>query len=98
MAAARASRGARKSQCAIDRAGRLMAELGELAASNAAGARSISVLRLRPRGQQAARGKDLEMGFGDRWLFSDLSFLLSPAPSWGCSAPTAVARRRCSDF
>ena len=47
-------------------------------------------------GNDVVIAKGLKKGYGDKLLFEDMSFSLPRAGSWGSSAPTAPARRRCS--
>ncbi len=73
-----------KSQSRIDRAGRMMADLADLRVQNAQGKRvDINFSGSGRTANKLLTAEDLEMGFGGRKLFSEVSFTLSPGDRLG---------------
>ncbi len=73
-----------KSQSRIDRAGRMMSDLAGLRAQNSQGRRvDINFSASGRTANKLLSVEDVEMGFGDRTLFSEVSFTLAPGDRLG---------------
>ncbi|HVX59745.1 MAG TPA: ABC-F family ATP-binding cassette domain-containing protein [Pirellulales bacterium] len=73
-----------KSQSRIDRAGRMMSDLADLRVQNSQGKRvDINFSASGRTANKLLSVEDVEMGFGERKLFSEVSFTLSPGDRLG---------------
>ena len=73
-----------KSQSRIDRAGRMMSDLADLRVQNSQGRRvDINFSASGRTANKLLSVEDVEMGFGERKLFSEVSFTLSPGDRLG---------------